>query len=506
MAPRGGVRVNITGDSSQLDRELRHADRAVGRFADETTKHSSRVSRSFEAMVPSLAAAGAAIGAFGVYSVKQASDVGEALNVTKLMFGDLSDELDYFAQNAAKSMGMSRKEFLQAAGGIGALLKPMGVAEDEAAKMTASLVQRAADIGSAFNASGEEVTQAMKSALAGETEPMRRFGVFLSEARVQAEALALGLGDVSGTTNMAGKAQAIYSLMMKDSNAVAGDFVNTMGESMPNKLKVARAQFDNLTAAIGEKLLPVAVVVLDWMSGKLDELSAWWDSDGKRWMEEWSAGWAEFQTNWSGFWDSFGQGRVQVEDFFGMVSAYMHAIGLGAEDLKRGFSDFASILGTMGQALGALGSDILMTLGYVAQGIGFVVTTLFEGVRMRVADTWSMIQWIAEKIGWMIEQVEKVPSALGGVIDGLGNFGGSLFSGFGFDAGGVVPGPRGAPQLALVHGGETIMPTHKTEQRQQSGGTATINLVVDGKTLASIVSPYLLSDQRARTGYQGVGS
>lgn len=31
----------------------------------------------------------------------------------------------------------------------------------------------------------------------------------------------------------------------------------------------------------------------------------------------------------------------------------------------------------------------------------------------------------------------------------------------GFDAGGVVPGPRGAPTLAVVHGGETILPTHK---------------------------------------------
>lgn len=30
-----------------------------------------------------------------------------------------------------------------------------------------------------------------------------------------------------------------------------------------------------------------------------------------------------------------------------------------------------------------------------------------------------------------------------------------------FDTGGVVPGPRGMAQLAMVHGGETILPTHK---------------------------------------------
>lgn len=39
---------------------------------------------------------------------------------------------------------------------------------------------------------------------------------------------------------------------------------------------------------------------------------------------------------------------------------------------------------------------------------------------------------------------------------GMGRGGG------GFDMGGVIPGPRGLPQLALVHGGETVVPTHKT--------------------------------------------
>jgi hypothetical protein len=35
------------------------------------------------------------------------------------------------------------------------------------------------------------------------------------------------------------------------------------------------------------------------------------------------------------------------------------------------------------------------------------------------------------------------------------------FSVSGYETGGVVPGARGAPQLAVVHGGETILPTHK---------------------------------------------
>lgn len=39
-----------------------------------------------------------------------------------------------------------------------------------------------------------------------------------------------------------------------------------------------------------------------------------------------------------------------------------------------------------------------------------------------------------------------------------------------FDAGGIVPGPRGAARLILAHGGETVLPTHKTSGSFAGGG------------------------------------
>jgi len=43
-----------------------------------------------------------------------------------------------------------------------------------------------------------------------------------------------------------------------------------------------------------------------------------------------------------------------------------------------------------------------------------------------------------------------------------------------FDKGGIVPGRIGAPQLAIVHGGETILPTH----RNAFAGSMSINVTV----------------------------
>lgn len=66
------------------------------------------------------------------------------------------------------------------------------------------------------------------------------------------------------------------------------------------------------------------------------------------------------------------------------------------------------------------------------------------------------------------------PSGIGGGQGGAVGLVGKLF---GFDSGGVVPGPKGAPQMALVHGGETILPTHK---RGMGGMVINQNLTVNG--------------------------
>ena len=65
------------------------------------------------------------------------------------------------------------------------------------------------------------------------------------------------------------------------------------------------------------------------------------------------------------------------------------------------------------------------------------------------------------------------------VIKGIGNTIGNFL---GFDQGGVVPGPVGQPRMAMVHGGETILPTHKKQAGNGRGfGNVTIN--ISGNTL-----------------------
>ena len=71
-----------------------------------------------------------------------------------------------------------------------------------------------------------------------------------------------------------------------------------------------------------------------------------------------------------------------------------------------------------------------------------------------------------------------------------------------YDMGGIVPGPIGIPRLAMVHGGETILPTHKAGFGGTGGGVQTANITIelDGQTIGRAVGQPLVDEIIVRTG------
>ena len=84
---------------------------------------------------------------------------------------------------------------------LGNMLVPMGIGRKKAAEMSKQLVELAADMASFNNASPEETLDALRSGLAGETEPLRKFGVFLNRRPRQAG------GDEAGALRRQGPAR-----------------------------------------------------------------------------------------------------------------------------------------------------------------------------------------------------------------------------------------------------------------------------------------------------------
>lgn len=194
-------------------------------------------------------------------SIGAASDLGETLSKTNVLFGESSAAVVAFAESAAVQFGQSRQQALDAAATFATFGGAAGLAGDDLVQFSTGFVGLASDLASFNNTTPEQAIQAIGAALRGESEPLRAYGVLLDDATMRQKALELGLIE---TTKEAltpqNKVLAAQALIYEQTTAAQGDFART-SDGLANQQRVLEAQMADLQATIGEALLPVVVTL-----------------------------------------------------------------------------------------------------------------------------------------------------------------------------------------------------------------------------------------------------
>jgi hypothetical protein len=202
-----------------------------------------------------LLAIGVAATAMGVLSVKAASDLEESINAVNVVFGKAADTVLEFGKGSARAVGLATAEFNQLSAVVGAMLIDTGIPLKDVADKTNEIAVRAADMASVMNTSVQDALNAMRSALMGQSEPIRRYTGDVTDATLNQYLLAQGLSTTTADMNEQEKRLLRLSVVMQQTNKFAGDFENT-SESFANSMKILRAEVTNLGANMGTILLP----------------------------------------------------------------------------------------------------------------------------------------------------------------------------------------------------------------------------------------------------------
>jgi hypothetical protein len=235
---------------------------------DQTNQKLNGFAKSLKLLGVTLAAAFSvdAVANFTKEAIAAASDLEESYSKVGAVFKENADEVKNWAKTSVTQFGLSQQAALEAAGTFGNLFTAFGVAADDAAKMSISLTELATDLASFNNSSVQEAVTALRSGLSGETEPLKRFGVALSQAAIEAEALALGLINSGDALDQASKTQAIYSLVMKQTANAQGDFLRTQ-DGLANTTRTLEAAIEDAKATIGTGFLDAILEVTDSLGG-----------------------------------------------------------------------------------------------------------------------------------------------------------------------------------------------------------------------------------------------
>lgn len=264
------VQADVDGAVAGLKKVGAAADKDLGKAETQAEQTSARLTKMGAA---SLAAG--AVMATALYStIGPASDLAEAVNVTGLTFGESAAEMEKWADGAAEAFGQSKRQALEGASAIGGLLNNVGFLGDESADLSRKLVVLASDMASAFNTDPAQALEALRSGLAGQSEPLRAYNVFLSDAAIKQRALEEGIWDGVGAMDEHEKALARLSIIMEQTSSIQGDFANTATEAA-NAERVLAAQMEDLKASVGQAVLPIfqeVVGVLNTITGAFNGL------------------------------------------------------------------------------------------------------------------------------------------------------------------------------------------------------------------------------------------
>ena len=117
-----------------------------------------------KALVPATAALGAlAVGA--KKAVDAASDLNEETSKAEVIFGDGAKEIRLFARTAARELGQSQRQALQAASTFATLGKAAGLSGKDLVGFSKDFTKLASDLASFNNTSPEDAIVAIGAAL-----------------------------------------------------------------------------------------------------------------------------------------------------------------------------------------------------------------------------------------------------------------------------------------------------------------------------------------------------
>ena len=196
--------------------------------------------------------------------IKESNEYVENMNLFSVSMGKYAESAKQYADKVSDVMGIDPSDWIRNQGVFMTLATGFGVAGDRAATMSQQLTQLGYDLSSFYNISVEEAMQKLKSGFSGELEPLRNLGYDLSQAKLGAIALSLGIDKSVSSMTQAEKAQLRYYAIMTQVTQVQGDMARTLNDPA-NQLRVLTAQLQMAARSLGNIFIPMLNAVLPYL-------------------------------------------------------------------------------------------------------------------------------------------------------------------------------------------------------------------------------------------------
>lgn len=386
-----------------------------------------------------LGAVGITLSVAGIKSaidgcVEVASSIEEMQNKFDVVFGDMRNEVDKWAQEYSDAIGRNKNDIKTYLADQQNLLVGFGMTRQAGAEMAEQMTSLALDLASFGNMDETASVNAMTKAVMGESEAAKTLGAVLNDS-TRAQAMAtLGLKGTYDKLDQLTKMQVNYQAILQQSPDAIGDCQRSL-DSYESTKKRYIAKLKEIKTIVGQFFLPTYQKILsigakgltmirDWLQ-KLTDLT---DKLGgsQRVLSVLAAAFTAMLVAMNlkkigaainGFTKlarAIGLGHGKALAFF----AVFLLLALVIEDFISFMRGDKSLLGTMLERAGVdceklrqnivgVWTKIKQAIGYIGEGIRNVVVPIFEGIRTAAVVTFEEIQQAVAKVAPGIAQFFK---------------------------------------------------------------------------------------------------
>ena len=277
MAGASGNVSSLVDRQNELERQLSDVNGQLDRQKTRLERI-ARIEGRFSGIAKAAGKAGAAASvavtaplvAFGNSAFIAAMDAEELKSAFNVTFGTNGAMMEAWAQRTGAAIGRTNVELMQAANTFGIFFNQAD--PTKSAAMSQQFAMLAQDLASFYNTDPGTALDKLRSGLTGESEPLRDFGVFMTEAAVKAQALKMGLKPLNGELTEQQKIMARAGLIMAQTTAAQGDLARTSG-STANQLRASESAWQNMSLIVGQQLIPALTPLIQTFTGIIQKFA-----------------------------------------------------------------------------------------------------------------------------------------------------------------------------------------------------------------------------------------
>ena len=197
-------------------------------------------------------------------SISFAANAVESETLVARVFGEETEAIKDWSNELAKSFGLNAYEVRKNAATLFTMAHSIGATSQQAMTLAKSFTQLTSDMSAFYNETEGDMFRKLRSGITGETEPLRKLGVIITQTMVKEAAYRHGIAETGEELSEQQKILGRYMTIMEQTTLAQGAWSDEMMNPI-TALKILGNQLKSIATDFGALFLPIIAKIIPYV-------------------------------------------------------------------------------------------------------------------------------------------------------------------------------------------------------------------------------------------------